>query len=241
MNKIKVSAVSYTNSKPFVYGLTHSGILEQVDLTLDNPSECATKLINKQADIGLVPVASLLEIPGYQIISDYCIGALGAVDSVFIFSAKPIHEIRSLLLDPQSRTSNKLAKVLLKNHWQVEPEFLTEGAADACVLIGDRTFGKKEQYEYSYDLAGEWYNYSGLPFVFAVWASNRPVPESFIAAFNSAMQLGLEHRREVIAAIPAMENFDLEDYLMNKIDFDLDEKKLEALKKFHQLIKDLDD
>lgn len=241
MNKIRVSAVSYTNSKPFVYGLTHSAILQQIELTLDNPSECAYKLINRQSDIGLVPVASLLEIPGYEIVSDYCIGASGAVDSVFIFSTRPVGEIRSVLLDPQSRTSNKLAEVLLKNYWQTRPEFLTEGPADACILIGDRTFGKKKQYQYSYDLAAEWYNYTGLPFVFAVWASNIPVPRSFIAAFNSAMELGLEHRSDVIAAISPTENFDLHDYLMNKIDFELDEKKLEALKKFHQLIEDLDD
>ena len=238
-NKIKISAVSYTNTKPFVYGLMHSGILAQVDLSLDIPSECAFKLINNQVDIGLVPVAALLHIPGYQIVSNYCIGATGPVDSVFIFSDKPIEEVRTIRLDEQSKTSNNLARVLLKNYWKVDPRVLTEGEADAFVQIGDRTFGKKGQYAYTYDLAAEWQKFTGLPFVFAVWAANKEIPETFLAAFNTALRHGLDHRKEVIAGIPAMDKFDIGDYLLHKIDYDLDAKKLKALKLFHRLITEL--
>lgn len=239
MNKIKISAVSYTNTKPFVYGLLHSGILDQIDLSLDIPSDCAHKLVNNQVDIGLVPVASLLEIPNYQIISNYCIGASGAVNSVFIFSNKPIEEITSIRLDLQSRTSNNLAMVLLKNHWKIQPELVSDGPSDSFVQIGDRTFGKKDHYAYVYDLAEEWQKFSGLPFVFAVWASNKEIPASFTNDFNTALKYGLDHRKNVIETIPLQENFDVDDYLMNKIDFILDDTKLEALDKFHQLIRSL--
>ena len=239
MNKIKVSAVSYTNSKPFVYGLMHSGILDQIELSLDIPSDCAKKLIDNQVDIGLVPVAALLQIKNYQIISDYCIGAKGSVDSVFIFSNKPVHELKTIQLDAQSLTSNNLAKILLKYHWEISPEFLNTAPADAFVQIGDRTFGKKDQFPYVYDLAEEWFRFTGLPFVFAVWASNKPVPEDFKTAFNSALKLGLDHRKEVIESLNRPFNFDLEDYLMNKIDFDLDDEKLLAMARFHELIKTL--
>lgn len=239
MNKIKVSAVSYTNTRPFVYGILHSGILDQIDLSLDIPSLCATKLIENKADIGLVPIAALLHIKDYQIISNYCIGAKGKVDSVFIFSNKPISDVKTLQLDAQSRTSNSLARVLIKNHWILHPEFVSEGPADAFVQIGDRTFGKKDQFAFKYDLAEEWFNFTGLPFVFAVWAANKAIPEDFKIAFNSALKYGLDHRKEVISDLSPVDNFDLKDYLMNKIDFNLDEQKLEALAKFHQLIKEL--
>ena len=208
-------------------------------MSLDIPSDCANKLINNQVDIGLIPVAALLEIPDYKIISSYCIGASGAVDSVFIFSEKPIHQIMSITLDVQSRTSNHLAKVLLKNHWHIQPEFASKGESDAFVQIGDRTFGKKEQYPYRYDLAEEWQKCCDLPFVFAVWAANKEIPASFINEFNSALKYGLDHRRNVIDSMPAKENFDFEDYLMNKIDYNLDSKKMEALHLFHQLIREL--
>ena len=217
----------------------HSGILNQIELSLDIPSDCAIKLIENKVDIGLVPVASLLYVPDYHIVSNYCIGAVGAVDSVFIFSNKPISEIKTLQLDAQSRTSNNLAKVLLKNFWKINPEFVDHDQADAFVLIGDRTFGKKEQFLYHYDLAEEWFNFTGLPFAFAVWASNKPIPEAFKQAFNTALKLGLDHREDVLKTLNKVENFDLDDYLMNKIDFNLDENKLKAISKFHQLIREL--
>ena len=217
----------------------HSGILDQIELSLDIPSDCANKLIENKVDIGLVPVASLLHVNDYHIVSNYCIGANGAVDSVFIFSNKPIAEVKTVQLDAQSRTSNNLAKVLLKNFWKINPEFVDKGQADAFVLIGDRTFGKKEQFLYHYDLAEEWFNFTGLPFAFAVWASNKPIPEAFKLAFNAALKLGLDHREDVLKTLNRVENFDLDDYLMKKVDFILDEDKLKAIDKFHQLIRAL--
>jgi chorismate dehydratase len=217
----------------------HSGILDQIELSLDIPSDCANKLIENKVDIGLVPVAALLHIQDYHIISNYCIGANGAVDSVFIFSNKPIAEIKTLQLDPQSRTSNHLAKVLLKNFWKINPEFVDHDQADAFVQIGDRTFGKKEQFLYPYDLAQEWFNFTGLPFAFAVWASNKPISETFKISFNAALKLGLDHIEEVLISLNKVENFDLDNYLMRKVDFILDDEKLKAIIKFHQLIREL--
>lgn len=239
MNKIKISAVSYTNSKPFVYGIMHSGILDRIDLSLDIPSVCANKLIENQVDIGLVPVAALLQIKNHHIISKYCIGANGSVDSVFIFSNKPIQEIKTLRLDTQSNTSNYLSKVLLKYHWNIIPELVETDMADAFVQIGDRTFSNRNQYPYQYDLALEWHKFTGLPFVFAVWASNKPIPEDFKIAFNTALEYGLNHRKEMIAGLDIVKNIDLEIYLMKKIDYNLDKDKLTALAKFTDLIKTL--
>jgi chorismate dehydratase len=240
VSKIKISAVSYTNTKPFVYGLQHSNIIDLIDLSLDIPSDCAKKLIEGQVDIGLVPVVALLDIPGYQIISDYCIGAIAAVNSVFIFSQKPLQEIQTLRLDSESRTSNQLAKVLLKNYWEKHPEFISSGDADAFVEIGDRTFGKKDKYPYAYDLAEEWIKFTGLPFTFAVWASNKTISADFIDRFNAALKFGLDNRDEVIKQLPVNNDFDLEDYLYRHIDFSLDQKKQEALNKFLDFVRALD-
>ena len=239
LNKLKVSAVSYTNSKPFVFGLMHSDISNQIELSLDIPSVCALKLIDNQVDIGLVPVAALLQIPNYEIVSDYCIGANGAVDSVFIFSNKPILEIKTIKLDSQSRTSNLLARVLLKNYWKSTPELVDHDNSDAFVQIGDRTFGKKDHFLHHYDLSEAWFNFTNLPFAFAVWASNKPIPEDFKKDFNAALKFGLDQREHVLKDLKSVVNFDLSDYLMNKVDFNLNKGKILAIKKFHELIKEL--
>ncbi len=240
MKKIKISAVSYTNTKPFLYGLQHSGILDEIELSLDAPADCAQKLIDDVVDIGLIPVAAVLNIPNWHLVSDYCIGAVGAVNSVFIFSNCKIEDVRTLQLDPQSRSSNNLAKVLLKNYWKLKPEFIV-AAADygtltepniAFVQIGDRTFGKTGQYPFVYDLAEEWQKFTGLPFMFAGWIANKPIPEDFLAEFNKALKLGLDNRDELFKELPHYDNFDVEDYLMKKIDFPVTPEKKEAMKLF---------
>jgi chorismate dehydratase len=234
LNKIKISAVSYTNTKPFIYGIEHSPIAGQIDLSLDIPADCASKLISGKVDIGLIPVAEMPQVPNANIVADYCIGSVGAVNSVFIFSSLPADQIRTLKLDSQSRTSNNLARVLLKFHWEREVEFVTDpdASTDAIVLIGDRTFGKKAQYAYAYDMGQEWMNYTGLPFVYAAWVANKVIPESFVSSFNEALRSGLDNRRILLSELPPNPDFDLEDYLLNKLDFELTDKKREALDLF---------
>jgi chorismate dehydratase len=245
VSKIKISAVSYTNTKPFLYGLQHTDIINKIDLSLDIPADCAQKLIDNQVDIGLIPVAATLNIPDWQIVSDYCIGANGAVNSVFIFSNCEIHEIKYLQMDPESRSSNYLARVLLKNYWKSDPELITN-AADystsvdkniAFVQIGDRTFGKTGNYPYVYDLAEEWQKFTGLPFVFAAWIANKPIPTEFIADFNTALKYGLDHRANLFDELPTRPDFDVHDYLMHKIDFELNDAKKQALFLFLDYVK----
>ena len=56
MSKIRITAVSYLNTKPLLYGLFKSKLSGKIDLQLDIPSDCALKLKNGEADLGLVPV-----------------------------------------------------------------------------------------------------------------------------------------------------------------------------------------
>lgn len=234
MDKIKISAVAYTNTKPFIYGLEHSNLLNHIELSLDIPSDCAAKLVEGKVDIGLIPVAAFPYVPNATIIADYCIGSIGAVNSVFIFSKVPIHEVRTLKLDAHSRTSNNLAKVLLKFYWKSAVITTTdlEEETDAMVLIGDRTFGKRGDYAYAYDMGEEWMKFTGLPFLYAAWIANKAIPEDFIVEFNRALKFGLDQRDVLLKTLPAMPNFDVEDYLMHKLDFELTDKKREAMQLF---------
>jgi chorismate dehydratase len=247
VKKIRISAVSYTNTKPFLYGLQHADIIDKIDLSLDMPSDCAQKLIDDKADIGLIPVAATISLPQWEIVSAYCIGAIGAVNSVFIFSNCEIKDVKRIQLDPESRSSNNLARVLLKNYWKIAPELIKDApdyaistdAETAFVQIGDRTFGKKDQYKYVYDLAEEWKDFTGLPFVFAAWIANKPIPQDFITEFDKALKYGLAHRKELLKELPQRPDFDLEDYLMHKLNFDLTEDKKKALYLFLDYIKAL--
>lgn len=234
MNKIKISAVAYTNTKAFIYGLEHSDILNKIDLSLDIPSDCAAKVISGEVDMGLMPVAAIPFVPNANIVADYCIGSDGAVNSVFIFSDVPVKEIKTFRLDAHSRTSNNLAKVLLKFYWKKEVEFTTDATTktDAIVLIGDRTFGKKDDFAFAYDMGEEWKNFTGLPFMYAAWVANKEISQEFKDEFNAALKFGLAHRKEVLKDLPQINNFDLEDYLYHKLKFEVTEDMTKALQLF---------
>ncbi|ERJ59219.1 menaquinone biosynthetic enzyme MqnA/MqnD family protein [Sphingobacterium paucimobilis] len=241
MNKVRVSAVSYTNTLPFLQGIRASSVMEVIDLSVDYPAECARKVIANEADLGIIPVAALLNIADPIIITDYCIGSDGAVDSVFIFSDKPIEQIKTLRLDPQSRTSNGLARILLKYYWKNDIEVVWEGDADAYVLIGDRTFGKKETVPYVYDLGYFWKEFTGLPFAYAVWVANKELSAEFIDQFNQALADGVARPKDVIEGLPEYPNFNYELYLTKSLDFYLEDKKRQAIARYLELYKTLEE
>jgi len=249
-DKIKISAVSYLNTLPFLYGLNNSGILDNFVFELDIPSICAKKLIDDQVDIALIPVAGIPYVKNPVFISNYCLGAYKQVKSVILFSDVPLEQIESVYLDYQSRTSVNLVQVLALKHWKINPKWINsfEGfeteisGRKAGVIIGDRTFSIKKDYKYVYDLSMEWYNLTGLPFVFATWVANKPIYDEFVDQFNRALQFGLDHIDLVVKEYVQMNpdsKIDLKDYLTNNISYLLDEPKKKSIKLFYQYMIEL--
>ncbi|MGC4104634.1 menaquinone biosynthetic enzyme MqnA/MqnD family protein [Ferruginibacter sp.] len=237
--KIKVGAVSYLNTRPLIYGFEKGMMQEEMELQFDFPANIAQKLLKNEIDIGLVPVAVLPLMKEYHIVSDYGIGCVGPVASVCLFSDVPIDKIERVLLDYQSRTSVALLKILLKEYWKITPELVpatagfeqTIGGTTAGLVIGDRAFRQLPVSQYHFDLGEAWQKFTGLPFVFAAWVSNRQLDADFITAFNNTTQLGLQHIDEIVSAVN-YPYFDMKAYYTKYISYNLDADKRNALKKF---------
>lgn len=247
MEKYTLTAVSYLNTKPFMFGILSSRIAQQLDIQLDIPSKCAERLSSGQADIGLVPVGALHEIPNARIISDYCIGSTGAVRTVCIFAEKPLSQLTHIYLDYHSRTSVELAKVLLEQYWKVSlqpipatPGFEQRiGGTVGGLIIGDRAFGLEARYPFVYDLAEAWTTFTGLPFVFAAWVSTVPVSDDFIADFNHALHTGINRIRDLMLLIPPpYAAFNLKEYYTQNISYRLDDAKREGMNRFLKSIQE---
>jgi chorismate dehydratase len=243
--KIKVSAVSYLNTKPLLYGIERHPVINDIDLQLEYPALIAQHLREDTVDMGLVPVAAILSIPNARIVSDYGIAADGKVASVCIYSKVPIEEIDSIYLDYQSRTSVRLAQVLLKHYWKIAapiiqaPENYIEliDGKTAAVIIGDRALQQIPNFRYVYDLAEHWKLFTGLPFIFAAWVANKNLPEDFIAKFNEANKNGLAHIDEVVAE-NQIDYYDLQVYYRENIQYNLNEENRRGLELFLEYLKD---
>ena len=239
---INISAVSYLNTMPLIYGLNHGVFSKEINLSLDYPSKCADKFKNREVDVALVPVVIMRELTYFNIISDYCIGSDGVVETVCLYSDVPIQQVENIYLDYQSRTSIELLKLLLKDYWDLSPNLISSEvgfednitAKNAGLVIGDRAFFLNTKYNFVYDLSYFWKKMTGLPFVFAVWLSNKELSDHFISGFNNAMGFGLNNLDQVLVR----ENYNYfncnnpKDYLENKISYSLDERKIEAMRYF---------
>ena len=246
MVKYKVSAVSYLNTIPFIHGIKSSNIYDSIDLQLDYPSVCAQKLIDDEVDIALVPVAVLKQNPSFNIVSDFCIGADGDVDTVCLYSDVPLEEIEELLLDYQSRTSVELLRILCREYWKISPKFQNSEKGfenkieerTAALIIGDRAFTANKKYKYVYDLPEIWKEMTGLPCVFACWISNKNIDKNFLSEFNSALKFGLSEIDKAVEIekhnYPHCNNPN--DYLNNKISYILDEEKRKGMEVFLSMI-----
>ncbi len=246
MDLIKISAVSYLNTYPFVFGLKTSGELDDIDLQLDIPSVCAEKLRTFKVDLALVPVGAIPELDHPIQVADYCIGAEREVRTVLLLSHVPLHEIREIALDFDSKTSVQLIRVLAGKFWKINPTWRQLGPGEAAkgdgceslVAIGDKTFQLAGKFPYVYDLAAEWITHTSLPFVFAVWLSNKSLPEGFLRKFNKALEYGILHKQEIpdffSNQIPS--GIDAISYLENNISYPFDERKKEGMALFLKLM-----
>lgn len=231
--------MSYLNTKPLIYGFEKGIMKEEVELLMDYPANIASMLLNDEIDIGLVPVAILPALKEYYLISDYCIACDGEVASVCLFSEVPVNEIQTVLLDYQSKTSVALLKILLKEHWNIEPKLvdaqkgyeLSISGTTAGLVIGDRALEQRNKSKYCYDLGQGWKELTGLPFVFAVWVSNKAMDKQFIEKFNMTNDLGITHIEEVIKLSNFL-SYDLKLYYTKNIKYIIDNKKQNGLNEF---------
>lgn len=244
---IKVSAVKYLNTLPFIYGLQQNDVKNDIVLSLDSPADTFEKLKNKEVDVGLVPVVYLLENPTSLIQSSFCIGSKGVVESVLLCSQTNLNEISKIYLDAESRTSSLLVQLLAKHQWNIYPVFeialpgfeTNLSKNEAALIIGDRALKHKSSFKYTYDLSNEWHKLTGMPFVFACWISNTEIDKSFIDVFNHSLSFGIDHIDE---SVPIDQNgymnrIEIIRYLKESIDYKLDAEKVKAMETFLRMAK----
>lgn len=188
--------------------MLHGPQKELFDVSFAVPSECADRVARGESDIGIVPVIEVERL-GLEWIPGTGIACRGAVRSILLISKVPPSEIRTLAADTSSRTSVMLARVILAERHGCNPTLIPHApelapmleTADAALIIGDPAL-KLDPQELPflvYDLGQEWFELTGLPMVFAVWAGPREVMTPDLpAAFAASYRYGAEHLNEVV-------------------------------------------
>lgn len=248
---LDIALVSYINTRPFMDGLGKVFDKSEARLHLMPPADCATYLAEGNCQLSLMPIGALDLFPQAAILPNYCIGADGPVESVFIFSQRPIEELDTLILDRHSRTSNGLARILLEHYWkkslklvQAKEKFFHQiDDRTGGVVIGDHAIRIRENFRYVYDLSAVWKQMTGLPFVFAVWVY---LPGTLNQLekdkLNEAFRYGVSQRLDTAERWAVPFDIPLEfarHYLQNCIDYQFDAAKHRALNLYQELLAQL--
>jgi chorismate dehydratase len=257
---LRVGVVPYLNMLPMVHGLTDLRLpgnpASRLEVASVPPSRMIRMMESGELDLGMAPVAGVFDHPDWKIVGESMIGSFGAVKSVLMVSMDPPDRWTLLHPDSHSRTSNVLSQVLLWNCFGVRPKLgepiPPEGwtppdhpaPGEAFLIIGTRALKWRNLWKdrggYCVDLGRLWTKWTGLPFVYAVWAA-RPGAEvnDWMTEFENLKNSNSARLSEIIPKWSGLADEGLtpkeaEEYLTRNIIFNFDHNALRGMTRFHE-------
>ena len=262
--RLRIAAIGFLNPAPLMWDFEHPPLMDALAkrYRIDNmtPAECAARLADGRADIGLIPIAALATTPGLRILPGCTIASKSRVRSLLLVHrvGQSLTDVRSVAADIASRTTLAYARILFHKWGNGGVPFLPLAAdldamldrADAAILIGDPALLALEERNNRFertgeelvylDLAREWHALTGLAFVSAVWAAapgsllDERVPEDFVRSRDH----GLENIDAIVAEwsrrFPIPEET-IRMYLTTNIHYVLDEECVAGMQGFFQM------
>ncbi|MFF8375163.1 menaquinone biosynthetic enzyme MqnA/MqnD family protein [Streptomyces sp. NPDC015661] len=253
----RVGHIQFLNCLPLYWGLARTGTLLDLELTKDTPEKLSERLVRGDLDIGPITLVEYLRNADDLVaLPDIAVGCDGPVMSCVIVSQRPLAELdrARVALGSTSRTSVRLAQLLLAEQYGVRPDYYTcppdlglmMQEADAAVLIGDAAL-RASLHDAPrlglqvHDLGLMWKEWTGLPFVFAVWAARKDFlarePETVHdvhRAFLASRDLSLEEVAKVAEQAARWETFDAEllERYFRTLDFRFGPEQLAGVREF---------
>lgn len=256
---MKIGRIPYINCYP-VYGAIDRGRVKlDAELVDGVPTDLNRKMATGELDISVVSAVEYArDSRRYLLLPDLAISCDGPVRSVMLFSKRPASDLgsRNVIVSRSSMTSVALLELLFENVWHSSPRFVPGDAeirdivvdsptdADARLVIGDAALvlgsNHRLRYPYAYDLGQAWKEWTGQPFVFAVWVAQRSteVKAALIAhaGLIASRNWGLDHLSELAEQANDVTGVDLEvcaDYLSG-LDYGLSYPHLAGLTEFYR-------
>lgn len=215
---MRLGRIPWINAYP-VYGAIDRGLVPApAELVSGTASELNDLLAAGELDVSVVSAVEYARnAAAYHLLPDLAISCDGPVHSVALFSRRPVEELddRTVLLSASSRTSVLLLQLLCRHRWRVAPRFATVRAEaadlaalagfphEAVLVIGDAALmlASRREYPIRVDLGAAWRDWTGLPFVFAVWAARRSAPRPDVHRAHERLlesrEWGLAHLDEL--------------------------------------------
>ncbi len=193
---MKIGRIPYLSCEPFYFDM------ERRDITLVDlaPSALADAAAQGAIDAGPAPLTDCFCLNDhFRLLSEFCLSTIRTAGSVILHAQQPIQELTGARIGVmgEAATSFRLLQVLLALKYQVQPEaYVTlDDPADAVLLIGNQGLRQRRGrrgYPHTYDLGDEWYQWTGLPFVFARWIVRTDMAPQEVTFLEDALYVGMQ-------------------------------------------------
>jgi len=193
---LKVARVTYLSCEPFYFEMERRG----VELSDMAPSALAGAAARGEIDAGPMPLVDCFHLDEqFRFLSGFCLATVHRASSVALHSKQPIHELTgaSIGIPDEAATSALLVKVVLALKHHVQPAtYVPIGETnDAFLLIGSEGLRQRHgvwDYPHTYDLGEEWFQWTGLPFVFARWVVRKSLDRKEVTFIEDALYTGMQ-------------------------------------------------
>lgn len=274
MTRLRIAAIDFLNPAPLMWDFDHPPrsveLRERYDIETMMPSQCAQRLAEGAADLGLVPVAAYATIPDLLIVPGCAIASKGAIRSLLLVAKESVGMagLRTIAADTSSRATLAYLRILLRKYWQSKAVVFQHrphldamlAQADAALLIGDPALlalenrNAREQHTGErllyVDLAEEWRRQTGLAWLSAVWAVRAEAVNGHSASRRALLRdllgsrdAGLAHREALVAEWSRrlpLPAATVRSYLNENIHYLLDEECIHGLQAFFRLAAECD-
>jgi chorismate dehydratase len=240
-----IVGVRFLNARPLLGGL-EVGLDAPFPYAFSaaEPATCADLVTRGEAVAGLIPVAALAHLPEVGAVPRLGIACREEATSVLLVSKVALPEVRTLAAHTASRSSVVLARLLLAERWGARPHVVAAqppleamlAGADAAVVIGDPALavrGRSNLLEV--DLAAAWVEWTGLPFVFAVWGVRREAPPGVESLLEASLAYSYDHWEELLPRWATMHTIAIErtrEYLERTLTYRLGEPERAGMEEF---------
>lgn len=204
---LRIGGLDGLNAAPLQWGLGNPAA-DRVELTLRTPAASAAALAAGEADVALIPTVELARQPGLTVVPGLCVAARRRVHSVVLITRDAPEKLRRVSVDETSRTSVALLRILLARRFNVQPALqpcaahldTMMAASDGALLIADAALRAPTTGYQVHDLAEIWAKWTGLPFVFAIWAARPGTDMARVETLlREARAHGLNHLPELVS------------------------------------------
>lgn len=261
-DKIRIGSVPYLNAWPLVHGLAER---EDVTLRLEVPSALAALLKNGEVDAAMAPSIEYFRLAaegtervrkhdtepalrGYVALPVAAIGSRGAIGSVRLFGYTEPNRLRRVLLDPASRTSNALARLIVTRRLGSDPHFVLPEEIgpsptrrpDAELVMGDRALSaERPDSQWVLDMGEEWEHFTHRPFIYAMWIARADAPvERLTEILSEAKRQGMAAMDTLVQRAVELLGLPLNvarRYLTHQVRYDFGVKEQDGLRAFYRM------